>query len=155
MDQSQQTNAPKSFTRAAARQRLIAAIVFFAIAGSFAALWLIAHYDINLYPFPCGFKQRYGLPCPTCGYTHAVLYFAQGQIIRSFYTQPAAALFCTLAVAAAFFAFLVAAFGVYSPPFERLILCLKLRYIIIAMVLVIVVGWVYTLTITILQQGGQ
>ncbi len=152
---SQQPNAPKTFTHATARQRLTAAIVFFAIAGSFAALWLVAHYNINLYPFPCGFKQRYGLPCPTCGMTHAALYFAQGQIIRSFYTQPAAALLCTLAVVVALFAFLIAAFGVYSKTFERLILSLKLRYIIAALVFVLIVGWVITLATTLAENSGR
>lgn len=155
MDPSQQPNLTKTFTRATTRQRLIAAIVFFAIAGSFAGFWLVAHYNINLYPFPCGFKQRYGLPCPTCGFTHAVLYFSQGQIIRSFSAQPAAALFCTLAVVIAFLAFLVATFGIYSPLFERLILSLKLRYVIAVLVLVLAAGWAYTLTITLLQRGSQ
>jgi len=144
---------PKTFTRATVRQRLIAAVVFFAIAGSFAALWLVARYDINIYPFPCGFKQRFGLPCPTCGYTHAALYFAQGQIIRSFYTQPAAALFCSLAVVIAFFAFLVAVFGIYSPAFKRLILSLKLRYVIAVLVLVLLAGWAVTLLRTLAENG--
>ena len=151
---SQQPNIQKTFTRASSRQRLIAAIVFFAIAGSLAVLWLAAHYNITLYPFPCGFKQRYGLPCPTCGFTHAVLYFAQGRIIRSFYTQPAAALFCTLAVVTAFFAFLVAAFGIYSPALKRRLLSLKLRYIIAAFVLVLIAGWVITLARTLAEQSG-
>lgn len=155
MVQSQQPNAPKTFARAAARQRLIAAIVFFAIAGSFAAFWLVARYDINLYPFPCGFKQRYGLPCPTCGFTHAVLYFAQGQIIRSFSAQPAAALFCTLAVVTAFFAFLIAAFGIYSPALKRRITSVKLRYIIAVLVFVIVAGWVVTLVKTLAENGPR
>ncbi len=153
MNQSQQPNTPKTFVRATARQRLIAAIVFFAIAGSFAGFWAIGHYNINLYPFPCGFKQRYGLPCPTCGFTHAVLYFSQGQIMRSFFAQPAAALFCTLGVVTAFFAFLIAAFGVYSPLFERLILSVKLRYIIAVLVFVLAAGWAFTLTTTLLQRG--
>jgi hypothetical protein len=155
MAPSQQPNVPKTFTRASARQRLIAAIVFFAIAGSFAALWLVAHYNITLYPFPCGFKQRYGLPCPTCGFTHAAIYFAQGQIIRSFYTQPAAALFCILAVATAFFAFLVTASGIYSPLLERRITSVKLRYIIAALVLVLAAGWAVTLARTLAERSGR
>ncbi len=155
MDLSQQPNALKTFARASGRQRLIAAIVFFAIAGSFAAFWLVAHYDINLYPFPCGFKQRYGLPCPTCGFTHAVLYFAQGRIVRSFSAQPAAALFCTLAVVTAFFAFLIAAFGIYSSALERRITSVKLRYIIAALVFVIVAGWVVTLVKTLAENNSH
>jgi hypothetical protein len=155
MDLSQQPNIQKTFTRASARQRLIAAIVFFAIAGSFAAIWLVAHYNITLYSFPCGFKQRFGLPCPTCGMTHAVLYFAQGRIIRSFCVQPAAALFCTLAVVTAFFAFLVAGFGIYSTALKRRLLSLRLRIIIAALVLVLIAGWVVTLARTLAEQSGH
>ena len=155
MVSSQQLNAAKTFTRATNRQRLIAAVVFCAIAGSFAALWLFAHYNITLYPFPCGFKQRYGLPCPTCWFTHAVLYFAQGRIIDSFYAQPAAGLFCSLAAAVAFFAFLIAVFGLYSPALERRLVSLKLRYIIAALVFVLVAGWVVTLLKTLAENSGH
>lgn len=155
MDLSQQPNSTKTFTRASSRQRLIAAVVFCAIAGSFAALRLFAHYNITLYPFPCGFKQRYGLPCPTCGMTHAVLYFAHGKISDSFSAQPAAGLFCTLAAAVAFFAFLVACFGLYSPALERRLVSLKLRYIIAALVFVIVAGWAVTLLKTLAEHSGR
>jgi len=143
------------FTRVSARQRLTASIVFFAIVGSFAALWLVGHYGITLYPFPCGFKQRYGLPCPTCGMTHAVLAFARGHVIRSFYVQPAAAFFCLLAVAAAFFAFIVAAFGVYSPAFERQLASLKLRYIVAALVLIVAAGWAVTFARALADYGSH
>jgi len=155
MDPSQQLNGLKTVARATAHQRLIAAVVFLALAGSFAALWLVAHYNINLYPFPCGFKQRFDLPCPTCGFTHSALYFAQGKIFDSFYAQPAAALFCTLAVAIAFFAFLIAVFGLYSPALQRRILSLKLRYILIALVLVLSAGWAFTLAKTLAEHGAD
>lgn len=139
------------FSRASYRQRLIAALVFFAISGSFAALWVVGRYNITLWPFACGFRQLYGLPCPTCGYTTSVLAFAQGRVIRSFYVQPAAAFFCIMAAAAAFFAFLVAVFGVYSPAFERRIVKLKLRYIFIAIALVVAAGWFVTFARAILN----
>jgi hypothetical protein len=155
MVSGQQLNSAKTFTRASSRRRLVAAVVFFVIAGSFVALWLVAHYDITLYPFPCGFKQRFGLPCPTCGFTHAVLYFAQGKIIDSFYAQPAAGLFCALAAVVAFFAFLVAVFGLYSPALERRIVSLKLRYILAALGLVLVAGWAFTLLKTLAEHSGR
>jgi len=139
------------FSRASYRQRLIAALVFFVIVGSFTALWVIGHYNITLWPFVCGFRQLYGLPCPTCGYTTAGMAFAQGQVIRSFYVQPAAAFFCMLAVMVSFFAFLVAVFGVYSPAFERRIVTLKLRYIFAAIVLVVAAGWFVTFARAILH----
>jgi hypothetical protein len=155
MGQGQQQVAPKTFSRASSRQRLTATIVFFAIVGTFAGLWLVAHYNITLYPFPCGFKQRFGLPCPTCGMTHAVIAFANGRIIDSFYTQPAAAFFCCLAVVAAFFAFIIAAFGLYSPAFERRFVSLKLRYIVAVLVFILTVGWTVTLAMAIVQYGSR
>jgi hypothetical protein len=154
MESSQQLTAPKLFSRASTHRRLIAALVFFAIAGSFVGLWLAAHYHIELYPFACGFKQRYGLPCPTCGMTHAAMAFAQGRIIESFCTQPAAALFCTLAVAVAFFALLIAVFGIYSPALEKRLTALKLRYAIAVLVLVLAFGWAVTLARALAKSGG-
>jgi hypothetical protein len=140
-----QENAPKTFSRATRRQRLIAGIVLLSIIGFFAACWVIARYEIPIYPFGCGFKQRYGLPCPTCGMTTAVLAFAQGRIINSFYIQPAAAFLCSIAVVAAFFAFLTAVFGIYSPALERRLASLKIRYIVAGLLFVLAVGWAVTL----------
>jgi len=151
VETGQQQAATKMFSRASYRKRLVAALVFFAISGSFAALWVVGRYNITIWPFVCGFRQVYGLPCPTCGYTTSVLAFTQGQVIRSFYVQPAAALFCSLMVSAAFFAFLVAVFGVYSPAFERRIVTLKLRYIFAALAFVVVAGWIVTFVRTIRQ----
>jgi hypothetical protein len=148
MDLSQQPNAPsegqnarKLLSPASARRRLVAAGVFLAIAGGFAVLWVAGYYNINLYPFACGFKQRYGLPCPTCGFTTAAAAFAQGHIIDSFYIQPAAAVFCSIIVLIAIFALLQAVFGVYSPFLEKWLISIKLRYIIAAFLIIIAVGW--------------
>jgi hypothetical protein len=154
MDPGQQLPERKFLIRASRRQRLIAAIVFLAIAAGFLLAWLMGHYHFSPWPFACGFKQRYGLPCPTCGMTHSVLAFAQGNIILSFYSQPAAALFCCLAVVAAFFAFLTAVFGIYSPTFERGIISLKLRYIIAAILVIFAAGWAVTLAMALAQKGS-
>jgi len=145
MEPGQQPSSLKLFQRASARRRIIAAFIFLAIAAVFLLAWLMGRYHITLYPFACGFKQRYGLPCPTCGMTTAVLAFAHGHIIRSFYLQPAAAFFCCVAIVIAFFALLTAVFGVYSPLFERRLASLKLRYIIAAILFVFAAGWAVTL----------
>jgi hypothetical protein len=154
MEPSQQPSSSKLFLRASARRRITAALVFLAIAAVFLLAWLMGRYHITLYPFPCGFKQRYGLPCPTCGMTTSVLAFAQGQIIRSFYIQPAAAFFCALAVAAAFFALLTAVFGIYSPILERRLASLKLRYIVAALLFVLAAGWAVTLARALAENAG-
>jgi hypothetical protein len=153
MDLSQQSISPsggqgarKLLSYASPRRRLIAAGVFLAIAGGFAILWIAGHYKITLYPFGCGFKQRYGLPCPTCGWTTAAVAFAQGHIIDSFYIQPAAAAFCFIAALIAVFALLQAAFGVYSPLLESRLVSMKLRYAIAALLIIIAAGWGVTFT---------
>src|ERR1043165_7524101 len=37
---------------------------------------------------PCGFFQTTGIPCPTCGCTTAVTWFAHASPLKSFLTQP-------------------------------------------------------------------
>lgn len=41
----------------------------------------------------CGFYTRYGIPCPTCGWTTAVSHLYHGQVIQAFMTQPAGVIF--------------------------------------------------------------
>ncbi|MBN1505362.1 MAG: DUF2752 domain-containing protein, partial [Sedimentisphaerales bacterium] len=103
-------------------QREIAALVACSVFGLFAGLWALQRvgFDFGVVFGPCGMKQRTGLPCPTCGMTTAVLAFARGDLPTSFYVQPAGAFLCTLLAVVAFFAFLVAAFGVYFRALDRL-----------------------------------
>jgi hypothetical protein len=44
----------------------------------------------------CGFYAKYGIPCPTCGWTTAVSHLYHGQIFQAFFTQPAGAIFGVL-----------------------------------------------------------
>jgi hypothetical protein len=155
MESGQQPISPKLFSRASGNQRLIAAGIFFFIAGGFLLGWLMGQFHFTIYPFPCGFKQRYNLPCPTCGMTTAVIAFARGDIAGAFYTQPAAGFLCCLSAVIAFFAFLVAVFGVYSPSVGRHLVSLKLRYIFAALLLIFAVGWAATLARVIAQNSGN
>jgi hypothetical protein len=147
MQTSQQLNKPKFFSRASTRQRAIAGIILLAITSMFFLLWIIARYQINLswWLGPCGFKQQYGLPCPTCGMTTSVLTFAEGKIFEAFYIQPAAALFCCILLFTALLALLVAVFGIYSPVLEKSLAEIKLRYVIIILIIIIAAGWAVTM----------
>ena len=155
MESGQQPISQKLFSRASGNQRLIAAGIFLFIAGGFLLGWLMGQFHFTLYPFPCGFKQRYNLPCPTCGMTTAVIAFSHGHISDAFYAQPAAGFFCCLAAVIAFFAFLVAVFGVYSQLIERRLVSLKLRYIFAALLLIFAAGWAVTLARAIAQNSGN
>ena len=132
--------------RASFRQRLTAGLVFLVLAVFFGFLWLAGHYKIGLWPLPCGFKQRYDLPCPGCGVTTSVMAFAQGKIFESFYIQPAAALLCCVLIVVAFLAFLIAVFGVYFSFINRFFAEVKVRYIILALIIIVAAGWAVTLS---------
>jgi len=137
----------KIFVRSSSRQRIAAVIVCLAVVGFFGLFALAGHYNIDMGRWLgyCGFKQRYGLPCPTCGMTTALLAFAQGKIFEAFYVQPAGALLCCVLVVIAFLAFLIAVFGVYFRFLERFFSEIKVRYIILALIVIIAAGWAVTL----------
>lgn len=48
---------------------------------------------------PCGWVLAFNKPCVTCGMTTSFSAMAHGQVLRSFITQPAGAIFCIAAAA--------------------------------------------------------
>ncbi len=126
---------------------MAAVIVCLAVVGFFGLFALAEHYNINMGRLLgyCGFKQRYALPCPTCEMTTATLAFAQGKIFEAFYIQPACALLCSVLVVIAFLALVIAVFGVYFRFLERFFAEVKVRYIILALIIIIAAGWAVTL----------
>ena len=140
-------NKSKTFIKASFRQRVIATVVFFLIAGFFILLSLAANdkIDAGLWTNPCGFKQRYDLPCPSCGMTTSALAFAGGRIFESFYIQPAGGFLCVILVVLAILAFITALFGVYFIFLRRFLTEIKVRYIVLAVIIIIAAGWIVTL----------
>ena len=151
MQTGQQINKPDKLLiilRASFRQRLAAGIIFLAVSGGFVVLHLAGNGTIDLGRWldPCGFRQRYNLPCPACGMTTSAVAFASGKIIKSFYIQPAAWLFCNVLVLVTFFAFIIAVFGIYFRFIARFFAEVAVRYIILAVLVVILAGWAVTLS---------
>jgi len=147
MQASQQLNKSKFFYRASSGRRMVAAIVCLGIICFFAAFAVAGHYKVDMGRWLgyCGFRQRTGLPCPTCGMTTATLAFAQGRILEAFYIQPACGLLCSLLVIVAILAFIIAVFGIYFRFIERFFKEVKLRYMILALIIIIAAGWAVTL----------
>jgi len=131
-------------------------LIFLVILGFFVFCHLAGRgiIDIDRIVGPCGFKQRYGLPCPTCGMTSSALAFAQGKIIESFYYQPAGGLFCSALAVTAFLAFLVAVFGVYFRFLRRLFAEVTLVQVILAVITVILAGWAVTFARALAERGS-
>lgn len=147
MQTSQQVNQPKFVRRASLRQRIIAAIVCAAIVVFFGIFALAGRYGVDMGRWLgyCGFKQRTGLTCPGCGMTTAALAFARGRIREAFYIQPAGGLLCSVMVVVALLAFAVAVFGAYFRFIQRFFAEVKLRYMILALLIVLAAGWAVTL----------
>jgi len=145
MHSSQQLNNGKFFRRLHRRGRIVAGGIVLAIAAFFAVFWVAGQYKLTLWPYPCGFKQRYDLPCPSCGMTTASMAFAQGRILEAFYIQPAAAvILCGIAVIAVF-ALFMALSGRYFVFLERFLADVKVKYVILALAIVFACGWAVTL----------
>lgn len=145
MQVNQQLSPPKVFFRASPRQRLIAAGIFLSLVAFFGFFSLAGHYKIPLWPFPCGFQQKYNLPCPTCGVTTSVKAFAQGKILQSLYIQPAAALGCFLLAISASFALFIAVSGIYFSFLNHFFDKVKIKYIVLVLLFIVAVGWAVTL----------
>jgi hypothetical protein len=95
--------------------------VILAAGGMFFFLWACAQGWIDSTSLfgVCGFQQRTGLPCLGCYWTRAGQAFVTGHILRSFYIQPAAAIFYSVATLAAIFALLSSLFGIQFAFLDR------------------------------------
>ena len=153
MSQCQQLK--KYICKASRKQRLAALYVFLAIFALWFFLFLAAKgvFDSTLLLGSCGFQQRFGLPCPGCGMTTSAKAFAQGRFITAFYTQPAAALFCTFLLITGFFTLITAVSGVYFTPISTLAAKLKIKYALLVLLVIILAAWAVTLARALAQKS--
>jgi hypothetical protein len=140
-------NAPRAAGLLSSRQRLRVCLAGLAMAGLLMWLFLAQRlgYDVGSMFGPCGFKQRYGLPCPTCGMTTAVLAFTRLEVVRAFEIQPAAALGCTVLAASAAVCLMIALRAGVPPAIARAVAQMRTSRILICIGLVGAVGWAVTL----------
>jgi hypothetical protein len=127
--------------RLSGKQRLLIGAIFPAMAIGFVVLHIAAVHRLISYPWPCGFKAQFGLPCPTCGMTTSLVAFAKGNILNAFYIQPAAATLCCLLIGAGAFSLVIAIAGTDW----GLVRSIKLKYIIVTFMVIIGGGWAVTL----------
>lgn len=131
--------------KVAIRNRLYCGLFFIGIFGLWFILWLAAtgRFDLQRWLTPCGFKQQYNLPCPTCGMTTSAIAFSQGKILKAFMIQPAGALFCVVLLISAILSFIAAVFGIYFPAIFSP--KLKAKYFVTALIIIIIIGWLVQL----------
>ncbi len=92
----------------------------------------------------CGLLENAGVPCMTCGMTTSFSYAAHGDLIASFITQPAGAVFALLTAMAAVVSGYALVTGMSLLPIGVLIW--RPRMIVIGMA-VVLVAWVYKIVV--------
>ncbi|MCD6175971.1 MAG: DUF2752 domain-containing protein [Planctomycetes bacterium] len=152
MTENQNTNG-KKHQKLSPVARLAAMGVFLVIMAGFYLLRASSKGNVNMsYWFGvCGFKQRFGLPCPGCGWTHAAEMFVAGHFIQAFTIQPAAAFFCIVLSLAAIFALHCAILGIDSRLLQRIFSSKGVSVLLVVACIVILAGWMVNLIRTILE----
>ena len=152
MTEDQNTNG-KKHQKLSLTARFVGVAVFLVIIAGFYLLRVSSKGGVNLsYWFGvCGFKQRFGLPCPGCGWTHAAEMFVAGHFLQAFTIQPAAAFFCVVLSLAAIFALHCAVFGINSRLLQRIFSSKGGSVLLIAACVVILAGWLVNLIRAILE----
>ena len=96
---------------------------------------------------PCGFYTRYGVPCPSCGYTTAVSQVAHGQWLGAVATQPAGAALGLLAVAMVVLGAIGLITGRWHGP-DLFWLSWHWKPVLLAVLALVLMAWVYKIAVT-------
>lgn len=91
---------------------------------------------------PCGWIMAADLPCPTCGMTTAFAHAANGDIVRSFVTQP---LGCVLAILTAMIALVCVQVMITGSRLGATMAGMFNRYVAWTLAASVVAAWVYTM----------
>lgn len=92
----------------------------------------------------CQFEVRTGLPCPSCGFTTAVTWFAHGNVLASIYTQPMGFVIALLAAVSVCTGYYVAATG---RPVYRLLMFVPGRKWLIGLLAGAIAAWAWKIAI--------
>lgn len=95
--------------------------------------------------FPkCQFEARTGLPCPSCGFTTSVSFFARGNVLASLYVQPMGFVIAVLCAMTVWIGFYIALTG---RPVHRLMAMVPWQRWLIALLTIAIGGWAWKIGI--------
>jgi len=137
-------------------QRIAAGGVFIAVFVVFVVLFAGARgwIDMSRLFGICGFKQVYGLPCPTCYVTSSGMAFVQGRIWESFYIQPVGGVLCCMLLVVGVVALLISVFGVNFGFLHRPLRWRMIKYFVAGALIILAAGWAVTLARALARNGG-
>lgn len=137
-----------------AKSRIWAIAVLVCLLGVFVFFYLGTKdiINMNLMFGPCGFKQSYGLPCPTCGMITSTSAFVSGKFISAFYIQPAGFVLNLVLTIITALSFFTAITGREFVIVRRFIDQLKIGYLIAALLIIIAAGWAVLLARALMAQ---
>lgn len=99
----------------------------------------------------CGFMERTGLPCPSCGMTTSFAWFTRGNLAASLYVQPMGTL---LAVAAAVTVWVGAYVAFTGRPVYRLFKLLPGRYGFLCVMAFAILAWGWKIMLVLNGRDG-
>jgi hypothetical protein len=92
----------------------------------------------------CQFEKQTGLPCPSCGFTTSVTYFAHGNVLASIYVQPMGFVIALFAAATVWVGGYIAFTG---KPVHRLMLQVPGKTWLISLLSLAIVAWAWKIAI--------
>jgi hypothetical protein len=92
----------------------------------------------------CQFEARTGIPCPSCGFTTSVSYFAHGNVAASVYIQPMGFVIAVFLAASVWAGSYIAFTG---RPVHRLVAMMPGRLWLIVMLVILVGAWAWKIAI--------
>ena len=152
----QESNFSRGQVAITTGQRVAAGAVFIFVVVVFVVLFAGARgwLDMGRLFGICGFKQVYGLPCPTCYVTTSAMAFVQGRILDSFYIQPAGAVLCCVLLVVGVTALLISVFRVNFGFLHRPWRWRTIKYFVAGALIVLAAGWAVTLARALAQNSG-
>src|SRR4051812_22115967 len=86
----------------------------------------------------CGFLERTGLPCPSCGMTTSFAWFVRGNVLASLYVQPMGTI---LAAISGMCVWAGAYIAITGRPVHRMVAMLPPKYHAIPLLAIAVAAW--------------
>lgn len=93
---------------------------------------------------PCAWEQKFAIPCPSCGFTTSVTYFAHGNVPASIYVQPMGFVIAVLSSAVVWIGFYIAFTG---RPVHRLLSQAPGRMWLIGLLSIAIGAWAWKIGI--------